>query len=105
MSTESISRRLSCCVAGLAFEDLPPEVLDRARGVTLQGLSSCLLGHDFPETKQAVRLVEDEEQGSAGVGEHRYAALVTECGQIDQVGDLTRLIALTCPTRTSQSAQ
>ena len=67
MSTESISRRLSRWVAGLAFEDLPPEVLDRARGVTLQGLSSCLLGHDFPETKQAIRLVEDEEQGSAGV--------------------------------------
>jgi 2-methylcitrate dehydratase PrpD len=63
LSTASISRRLSRWVAGLAYSDIPPEVLDRARGVTLQGLSSCLLGHDFPETKQAIRLVEEEEQG------------------------------------------
>jgi 2-methylcitrate dehydratase PrpD len=67
MLTESISRRLSNWVATLAYEDLPAEVLDRARGVTLQGLSSCLLGHEFAETKQAIRLVEDEEQGGAGV--------------------------------------
>jgi hypothetical protein len=66
MPTESINRRLSRWVAGLAYEDIPPEVLDRARGVTLQALSSCLLGHAFPETKQAFRLVEDEEDGAAG---------------------------------------
>src|SRR5262249_26167527 len=66
MSTASISRRLSGWAVGLAYADIPPEVLDRARGVTLQGLSSCLLGHDFPETKQAVRLVEEEERGCGG---------------------------------------
>lgn len=66
MPTESINRRLSRWVAGLAYADIPPEVLDRARGVTLQGLSSCLLGHEFPETKQAIRLVEEEEHGAAG---------------------------------------
>jgi 2-methylcitrate dehydratase PrpD len=66
MPTESISRRLSRWVAELAYADIPPEALDRARGVTLQGLSSCLLGHEFPETKQAIRLVEDEEQGAPG---------------------------------------
>ena len=66
MSTASISRRLSRWVAGLAYSDIPPEVLDRARGVTLQGLSSCLLGHDFPETRQAIRLVEEEELGCGG---------------------------------------
>ena len=66
MPTESISRRLSNWVAGLTFEDLPPEVLDRARGVTLQGLSSCLFGHDFPETRQAIALVDEEEHGIAG---------------------------------------
>src|SRR6516162_9365000 len=60
MSTASISRRLSGWVAGLAHSDIPPEVIDRARGVTLQALSSCLLGHDFPETRQAIRLVEEE---------------------------------------------
>ncbi len=66
MSTASISRRLSGWVAGLAYSDLPPQVLDRARGVTLQALSSALLGHDFPETRQAIRLVEEEEQGCTG---------------------------------------
>ena len=66
MSTASISRRLSGWVAGLAYSDIPPEVLDRARGVTLQALSSCLLGHDFPESKQAIRLVEEEEAGCSG---------------------------------------
>src|SRR6266699_2580116 len=66
MSTASISRRLSRWVAGLAYSDIPPEVLDRARGVTLQGLSSCLLGHGFPETMQAIRLVEEEELGCGG---------------------------------------
>jgi hypothetical protein len=66
MPAESINRRLSRWVAGLTHADLPPEVIDRARGVTLQGLSSCLLGHAFPETKQAIRLVEEEEQGTAG---------------------------------------
>ncbi|MBV8752963.1 MAG: MmgE/PrpD family protein [Hyphomicrobiales bacterium] len=66
MSTASISRQLSRWVAGLAYSDIPPEVLDRARGVTLQALSSCLLGCDFPETKQAIRLVEEEEAGCSG---------------------------------------
>ena len=66
MTTDSISRRLSRWVVGLSYADIPPEVHDRARGVTLQALSSCLLGYGFPETKQAIRLVEDEEQDSTG---------------------------------------
>jgi 2-methylcitrate dehydratase PrpD len=66
MTTERISRRLSQWVTGLAYSDIPPEVLDRARGITLQGLSSSLLGRDFPETKQAIRLVEEEEAGCSG---------------------------------------
>ena len=66
MPAESINRRLSRWVSGLTYADLPPEIVDRARGVTLQGLSSCLLGHAFPETKQAIRLVEEEEHGMAG---------------------------------------
>src|SRR5262245_51381770 len=66
MPADSINRRLSRWVAALAYTDIPPDVLDRARGVTLQALSSSLLGHAFPETKQAIRLVEHEEQGAAG---------------------------------------
>jgi len=66
MPAESINHRLSRWVAGLTYTDLPPEIVDRARGVTLQGLSSCLLGHAFSETKQAISLVEEEEHGMAG---------------------------------------
>jgi hypothetical protein len=66
MTTDSISRRLSRWVVGLSYSDIPPEVQDRARGVTLQALSSCLLGYGFPETKQAIRLVEEDEQDSTG---------------------------------------
>lgn len=66
MATDSISRLLSAWVAGITYDDLPPEVIDRARGVLLQGLSSCQLGWEFPETKQAIRLVEEDEQGAYG---------------------------------------
>ena len=66
MSTESINRRLSRWVAELGYADLPADVRDRARGVTLQALSSSLLGYEFPETKQAIRLVEEDEHGMSG---------------------------------------
>jgi len=78
MPAESINRRLSRFVASLTYADLPPEVLDRARGVTLQALSSCQLGYGFPETQQAIRLVEDDEDGAVGkvtalVGGRRFS--------------------------------
>ena len=63
---QSMSRRLAQWVAGLEYGDLPAEVRDRVRGVTLQGLSSCLLGAGFPETQQALAIMEEEEAGGAG---------------------------------------
>src|SRR5215472_16944720 len=42
----SLSREFAAFVAGLGYEDLPPEVVDRAKGVTLQALSSALVAHD-----------------------------------------------------------
>ena len=39
----SMSRELAAWVAGLTYDDLPAEVVDRAMGLTLQGLSSALL--------------------------------------------------------------
>ena len=45
----SLSRQLAQWVAGLRCEDLPPpEVVDRAKGVTLQSLTSLLLGSQSP---------------------------------------------------------
>src|SRR6266568_2676341 len=64
----SLSRQFARWVAGLRFEDLPPEVVDRARGVTLHGMASALVGHDESGPKQALRLMQDEEAGCAGGG-------------------------------------
>jgi 2-methylcitrate dehydratase PrpD len=40
----SLSRQLAQWVVGLRYEDLPPEVVDRAKDVTLHSLASVLLG-------------------------------------------------------------
>jgi 2-methylcitrate dehydratase PrpD len=63
----SISRQLAKWVAELSYEDLPPEVVDRAKGVTLHGLASGLLGHDMPEVLRSIDMMREEEAGGAGV--------------------------------------
>ena len=40
----SLSRQLAQWVIRLRYDDLPPDVVDRAKGVTLHGLASVLLG-------------------------------------------------------------
>ena len=64
----SLSREFAAFVAGLRYEDLPPAVVDRAKGVTLQALSSALVAHDMPASKQALALMQDEEAGAGGNG-------------------------------------
>jgi hypothetical protein len=59
----SLSRQFAGFVAGLRYEDLPGEVVDRAKGVTLQALSSALLAHDMPAAKGALALMQEEEGG------------------------------------------
>jgi 2-methylcitrate dehydratase PrpD len=59
----SLSRQLAQWVAGLRYEDLPPAVVDRAKGVTLHGLASILLGAQLADGQQAVQLITDEEAG------------------------------------------
>jgi 2-methylcitrate dehydratase PrpD len=59
----SLSRQLARWVAGLRYEDLPPEVVDRAKGVTLHGLASILLGSQSTGGQQAVKLITEEEAG------------------------------------------
>jgi 2-methylcitrate dehydratase PrpD len=58
-----LSRQLGRWVAALRYEDLPPAVIDRAKGLTLQGLSSVLLGSDLPAGREAVKFVIEEEAG------------------------------------------
>ena len=63
----SLSRDFAAFVANLRYEDLPPAVVDRAKGVTLQALTSALVAHDMPASRQALALMQDEEQGGAGI--------------------------------------
>jgi 2-methylcitrate dehydratase PrpD len=59
----SLSRQLAQWVVGLRYDDLPPEVVDRAKGVTLHGLASVLLGAQSAAGRQAVQLITGEEAG------------------------------------------
>jgi 2-methylcitrate dehydratase PrpD len=59
----SLSRQLAQWVVGLRYEDLPPEVIDRAKGVTLHSLASVLLGSQSRDGQQAVQLMTADEAG------------------------------------------
>lgn len=64
----SLSRQLAQWVAGLRYEDIPPEVEDRAKGVTLHSLASTLLGHQTPSGQKALKFIlEEETSGQNGV--------------------------------------
>ena len=63
----SLSREFAAFVTNLAYESLPAEVVDRAKGVTLQALSSALVAHDMPASRQALALMKEEEAGGGGV--------------------------------------
>ena len=62
----SLSREFAVFVGNLEFEDLPPQVVDRAKGVTLQALSSALIARDMPGSRQALALMQEEEAGGGG---------------------------------------
>ncbi len=64
----SLSRRLAQWAARLAYEDLPSDVQALARSVTLQALTSALLGADQPPARMALRLMEDEEPSAVPMG-------------------------------------
>ena len=59
----TLSRQLARWIIGLRYEDLPPEVVDRAKGVTLHALASVLIGSQTAAGRNAVKLVTDEEAG------------------------------------------
>ena len=59
----SLSRQFAQWVVGLRYEDLPPAVIDRAKGVTLHTLASVLIGSQTRDGGHAVKLVTDEETG------------------------------------------
>jgi hypothetical protein len=59
----SLSRQLAQWIVGLRYEDLPPPVVDRAKGLTLHALASVLLGSQTPGGRHAVSLITAEELG------------------------------------------
>src|SRR3970282_1535 len=59
----SLSRQFAQWVVGLRYEDLPPAVVDRAKGVTLPTLASVLIGSQTRDGGHAVKLVTEEETG------------------------------------------
>ncbi len=63
----SLSRAFAAFVADLKYEDLPKPVIDRAKGVILQAISSALVAHDMPATKQALAIMREEDGGGGGV--------------------------------------
>jgi hypothetical protein len=77
----SLSRQLARWVAALRYEDLPADVADRARGVTLQGMASALVGYGMPAANQALGVMRDEEAGGPGRATVlAYGARLTKAG-------------------------
>jgi 2-methylcitrate dehydratase PrpD len=66
--SKSLSRQFADWVVGLRYEDLPPAVVDRAKGLTLQNIASALLGSQMPAGKQAIDFVTEEEGGAKAGG-------------------------------------
>lgn len=58
-----LSRQFGRWVAALDYADLPPPVVDRAKGVTLHALASVLLGSQTENGRQALALILGEEEG------------------------------------------
>ena len=58
-----LSRQFGRWAAALRYEDLPADVVDRAKGLTLHGLASVLLGSQMAAGKQALALIVDDEAG------------------------------------------
>ena len=53
----SLSRDFAAFIAGLRYEDLPAAVVDRAKGVTLQAITSALVAHAMPASTQALAMM------------------------------------------------
>ncbi len=77
----SLSRQLAQWVARLRYEDLPPDVVDRAKGLTLHNLASMLLGARTESGRKAAQWVADEETGvRTGATIMVYGSKVTKGG-------------------------
>ncbi|MFT5445768.1 MAG: 2-methylcitrate dehydratase PrpD [Gammaproteobacteria bacterium] len=65
-STPSLSRKFSAWVHALRYEDLPADVVDRAKGVTFQALTSALVGSGMADAQQMLAMMREEEPCGQG---------------------------------------
>jgi len=67
-SSKPLSRQFAEWVVRLRYEDLPADVVDRAKGLTLQNLASALVGSQLPAGQQAIDFVTEEDGGAKAGG-------------------------------------
>jgi 2-methylcitrate dehydratase PrpD len=77
----SLSRQLAQWAATLRYEDLPAAVVDRAKGVTIQALTSVLIGSKTAAGKQAVKMIAGEE-----IGVKKGATIMTDGTLVTKAG-------------------
>jgi len=59
--SKSLSRQLASFTASLAYDRLPPKVVDKLKALTLHGLVISMVGAGTPQGKAAIGLVKAEE--------------------------------------------
>ena len=59
--TDSIARQSARWAAGLCFDDLPPEVVDKVKAFLLQHLVAAVFGAQVPRVQRAIELTKAEE--------------------------------------------
>ncbi|ALM83265.1 MmgE/PrpD family protein [Bordetella sp. N] len=57
---ENATRDLAAFAAGIRYEDLPPEVVDRIKSSVLDSIGCCLFGATLPWTAHVQAMVEEE---------------------------------------------
>src|SRR5262249_2510185 len=78
--TLTMSRRFARWAAGLRYEGLPPEVVDKVKALMLHALMSAGLGAAHPNVQETVRFVLAEE------GKPDGATILVDGGKASRVG-------------------
>ncbi|HTE86140.1 MAG TPA: MmgE/PrpD family protein, partial [Dehalococcoidia bacterium] len=77
---DSISRQFARWAAGLTYDDLPPEVVDKVKALILHGLTGAVLGAATTHGKEAVHLTKAEE------GKPDGATILTDGSKATRIG-------------------
>ncbi len=104
----SLSRQLAQFIVKLKYQDLPPEIVDKAKALTLQALASALAGSQWQGPKQTIRMIKQEEAVARGGSTILVdGAMVTKAGAaftnselISAAGKLDSFQMLTHPSLT-----